>query len=135
METEDVVETNEAVVAPVRLIFLSTWTAQRIIPHYKYGASQVVLLSEKRLDSEHRQVAIKRNSKDNRKTRYVASGITLSTESEEYIITVVFCASSEGGESEVRVSGLLNVSSSYSVARSTISNVSFRSNGTEVRNI
>ena len=39
METEDVVETNEAVVAPVRLIFLSTWTAQRIMSHREYGAS------------------------------------------------------------------------------------------------
>ena len=39
METEDVVETNEAVVATVRLIFLSTWTAQILISQTKYGAS------------------------------------------------------------------------------------------------
>ena len=37
VEAEDVVDSEEAGVAHVRYIFLSTWTAQRLISHRNYG--------------------------------------------------------------------------------------------------
>ena len=47
VNSKDVVESNSAVVAPIRLIFLSILTAQILMSHKKDGANYVVLKSGK----------------------------------------------------------------------------------------
>ena len=39
VSTEDAVDAEEAVVAPVRLVFISTWTVQRLMFYRRYRAS------------------------------------------------------------------------------------------------
>ena len=39
VESEYALEAKEEVVVPIRLIFISKWTAQRLMFHKRYGAS------------------------------------------------------------------------------------------------
>ena len=75
---EDAVESKEAVMAPVRFIFLSMWTSQIIMFHRRYGISYVVLQSVKFLILSNARHKFLKNSKYNREPISVASGITLS---------------------------------------------------------
>ena len=43
VKAEDVVEAEEVVVVPVRLILLIMWTAQILMSYNKYGPSKVIL--------------------------------------------------------------------------------------------
>ena len=92
-------------------------------------------LKHKISDYEKLQISIKNTSKYNHETGSIYSVITLSTESCERLISGVLCVSSEGGESEFKSSCFLNGIISPTVTRSTISNDSFSTNGTGIRNV
>ena len=97
VEEEELLDPN-AIVAPVILTFVSLWAVNILTFYRSYGDSQVVLRSVKFsiLDNTRQQF---KKMKDNRNSISVALGITMSTESEGFIISSVIRASSEGGDS------------------------------------